>query len=190
MFLRVVVLIVEVCVISVCAVTAVSIATEHGGSISDASIVGAVAAVECLRVPTAMAIPKLRWSGAICAITLCLAITPPTAERLILAADRLVHARSLGAARAADDPTQAQLAYDALKVSADRRDQAIADARRHRAEIDRPVTLAPVPAGTCSGRARNGSRATFDCRSTLEATATNRAVLEAHSAELRQATRR
>jgi hypothetical protein len=100
MFLRVVTTLVEICVISVCAATAVSIATEHGGSIWDASIVGAIAAVEALRVPTAMAIPKLRWSGAICAILLCLAITPLTAEGLILAADRLVHARSLGVARA------------------------------------------------------------------------------------------
>jgi hypothetical protein len=39
--LRAVVLIVEICVIGVCAVTAVSIATEHGGRIWDASIVGA-----------------------------------------------------------------------------------------------------------------------------------------------------
>jgi hypothetical protein len=165
----------------------VSIATEHGGRVWDASIVGAIAAVECLRVPTAMTIPKLRWSGAICAIALCLAITPLTAEGLILAADRLVHARSLGVARAQDDLERAQTAYDALKASADRRDQAIADARRHRAEIDRPLSLTPVPNGTCSGRARNGARAVYDCRSTLEAVEANRAALAAHSAELRQA---
>jgi hypothetical protein len=60
MFLQAVVLVVEACVIAVCAVTAVNIATEHGGSIWDASIVGAIAAVERLRVPTAMAVPKLR----------------------------------------------------------------------------------------------------------------------------------
>jgi hypothetical protein len=187
MFLRAVVLIVELCVISVCAITAVSIATERGGSIWDASIVGAIAAVECLRVPTAMTIPKLRWSGAICATALCFAITPLTAEGLILAADRLVHARSLGVARAQDDLERAQAAYDALNANADRRNQAIADARRHRAEIDKPVTLTTVPNGTCSGRARNGARATYDCRSTLEAVAANQAALEAHSAELKQA---
>ena len=104
-----------------------------------------------------------------------------------VAADRLVHARSLGVARAQDDLERAQTAYDALKASADRRDQAIADARRHRAEIDKPVSLAPVPSGTCSGRARNGARAVYDCRSTLEAVEANRAALAAHSAELRQA---
>jgi hypothetical protein len=162
--LRAVVAIVEVCVISVCAITAVSIATEHGGSIWNATIVAAIAAVECLRVPTAMTIPKLRWSGAICAIFLCLAITPLTAEGLILAADRLVHARSLGVAKAQDDFERAELAYDALKADADRRNQAIAEARKHRAEIDRPVSLTSVPSGTCSGRARNGGRATYDCR--------------------------
>jgi hypothetical protein len=187
MFLRAVVLIVEACVISVCAVTAVNIATEHGGSIWNASIVGAIAAVECLRVPTAMAIPKLRWSGAICAIALCLAITPLTAEGLILAADRLVHARSLGVAKAQDDLERAQLAYDTRKAEVDRRDAAVADARRHRAEIDKPLSLAPVPSGTCSARARNGARAVYDCRSTLEAVEANRAALAAHSAELRQA---
>jgi hypothetical protein len=148
MFLRVVTILVEICVVSVCAVTAVSIATEHGGRVWDASIVGAIAAVECLRVPTAMAIPRLRWSGAVCAIALCLAITPLTAEGLILAADRLVQARSLGVARAQNDLERAQTAYDALKASADRRDQAIADARRHRAEIDKPVSLTQVPNGT------------------------------------------
>jgi hypothetical protein len=126
-------------VISVCAVTAVSIATEHGGSIWDASIVGAIAAVECLRVPTAMAIPKLRWSGAICAIFLCLAITPLTAEGLILAADRLVHARSLGVARAQDDLERAQLAYEALKAEADRRDQAIRGETA--SDRDRPASV-------------------------------------------------
>jgi hypothetical protein len=168
-------------------VTAVSIATEHGGRIWDASIVGAIAAVECLRVPTAMAVPKLRWSGTICAIALCLAITPLTAEGLILAADRLVHARSLGVARAQDDLERAQTAYDAMKASADRRDQAVADARRHRTEIDKPVTLMPAPSGTCSGRARNGARAVYDCRATLEAVEANKAALAAHSAELRQA---
>jgi hypothetical protein len=187
MFLRGVTILVEFCVISVCAVTAVNIATEHGGRIWDASIVGAIAAVECLRVPTAMTIPKLRWSGAICAIVLCLAITPLTAEGLILAADRLVHARSLGVAKAQDDLARAQTTYDAMKAQADRRDQTIADARRHRADIDKPVSLAPVPSGTCSGRARNGARAVYDCKSTLEAVAANKAVLEAHSAELRQA---
>jgi hypothetical protein len=187
MFLRAVVLIVELCVISVCAITAVSIATEHGGRIWDASIVGAIAAVECLGVPTAMAIPTLRRSGAVCAIALCLAIIPLTAEGLILAADRLVHARSLGVAQAQDDLERARLAYDALKASVDRRDQAIADARRHRAEIDKPLSLAPVPSGTCSGRARNGARAVYDCRSTLEAVEANRAALAAHSAELKQA---
>jgi hypothetical protein len=184
--LRATVLLVEVCVISVCAVTAVSIATEHG-SIWDASIVGAIAAVECLRVPTAMTIPKLRWSGALCAIALCLAITPLTTEGLILAADRLVHARSLAVAQAQDDLERARLAHEALKAQADRHDQAIADARRHRAEIDKPVTLAPVPAGMCSSRGRNGTRATYDCRATLEATAANKAALAAHSVELRQA---
>jgi hypothetical protein len=74
-----------------------------------------------------------------------------------------------------------------LKAEADRRDQAIAEARRHRTEIDRPVTFMPKPNGTSSGRARNGTRATHDCRSTLEAVAANKAVLEAHSAELKQA---
>jgi hypothetical protein len=186
-FLRVVTIIVEICVISVCAATAVSIAVEHGGSPWDASIVGAIAAVECLRVPTAMAIPKLRWSGALCAILLCLAITPLTAEGLILAADRLVHARSLGVAQAQDTEIRAQLAFDALKAQADRRDAAIAEARRHRAEIDRPVTLTPVPSGTCSGRARNGARTVYDCRSTLEAVEANKAALAAHSAALKQA---
>jgi hypothetical protein len=186
-FLRVVTLLVEAAVISVCAATAVSIATEHGGSIWDASIVGAIAAVECLRVPTAMAIPKLRWSGALCAIALCLMITPLTAEGMILAADRLVHARSLGVAQAQDELERAEAAYAALKAEADRRDQAIAEARRHRADIDKPLSLAPVPSGTCSSRGRNGLRATYDCRATLEATAANRAVLEAHSAELKQA---
>jgi hypothetical protein len=114
-------------------------------------------------------------------------ITPLTAEGLILAADRLVHARSLGVALAMDDFERAQTAYDALKAGADRRDQAIAEARRHRAEIDKPVTLMSTPSGTCSGRARNGARATYDCRSTLEAVAANKAVLEAHGAELRLA---
>jgi hypothetical protein len=187
MFLRIVTILVEICVISVCAVAAVSIATEHGGRIWDASIVGAIAAVECLRVPTAMAIPKLRWSGAVCAIALCLAITSLTAEGLILAADRLVHARPLAVAKAQDDLEHAQTAYDALKASADGRDQAIADARHHRAEIDKPLSLAPVPSGICSGRARNGARAVYDCRSTLEAVEANRAALAAHSAELKQA---
>jgi len=187
LFLRVMTLLVEVAVISVCAVTAVSIAVEHGGRIWDASIVGAIAAVECLRVPTAMAIPKLKWSGALCAIALCLAITPLTAEGLILAADRLVHARSLGVARAQDDLSRAQGVYDSLKAQADRRDAAIAEARRHRAGIDRPVSLAPVPSGTCSGRLRNGARATYDCRATLEAVEANKAALAAHSAALRQA---
>jgi hypothetical protein len=46
---------------------------------------------------------------------------PLTAEGLILAADRLMHARSLGVARAADDLWRAQAVYDALKAEADRR---------------------------------------------------------------------
>jgi hypothetical protein len=40
---------------------------------------------------------------------------------MILAADRLVHARSLGVAKAQADVVRAQLAYDELKAEADRR---------------------------------------------------------------------
>jgi hypothetical protein len=186
MFLRIVTILVEICVISVCAVTAVSIATEHGGRIWDASIVGAVAAVECLRVPTAMAIPQLRWSGVICGIALCLSITPLTAEGLILAADRLVHARSLGVARAQDDLERTQLAYEALKAEADRREGAIETARRARAEADKPVSLTPVPTETCSSRTKRGQFA-YECPSVKAAIASNREAMREHAAELRQA---
>jgi hypothetical protein len=185
--LKVVVAGVEAAVIGTCAATAVLIATEHGGSIADASILGAIAAVEALRVPTAMAIPRLKWSGAVVAVLLCLAITPLTVEGLLLASERLIHARTLGVAEAEENLVRAEAAYSAARSAEDRRLAAIAEARRHRAEIDKPVSLAPVPQGTCSGRARNGSRAVWDCRATLGAVAGNKAALEAHNAALRQA---
>jgi hypothetical protein len=133
-----------------------------------------------------MAIPKLRWSGAVCAIALCLAITPLTAEGLILAADRLVHARSLGVARAQDDLERAQLAYEALKAEADRRDGAIETARRARAEADKPVSLTPMPTETCSSRTNRGQFA-YECPSVKAAIASNREAMREHAAELKQA---
>jgi hypothetical protein len=133
-------------------------ATENGGSMWDATPLLSVALVECLRTPVAMRIPHLKLGGALCAIALCIGITPVTGEAMMLAADRLFHARTANVYAAEEVRDEAKAKFDAAHDAAATRDAAIADARKHEKDIaaQRP-DLQPVPQSVpCSGTDRYG----------------------------------
>jgi hypothetical protein len=122
-------------------------ATETGGSIVDASPVLAIGLIECLRTPVAMRIPQLKLGGALCALALCIGITPLTGEAMMLAADRLFHARTHNVYEAEEARDAAKAKFDASRDESDARNTAIADARRHLEEIQSHAPIPPSASG-------------------------------------------
>jgi hypothetical protein len=122
-------------------------ATENGGSMWDATPLLSVALVECLRTPVAMRIPHLKLGGALCAIALCIGITPVTGEAMMLAADRLFHARTANVYAAEEVRDEAKAKYEASHDAATARDDVIAKARAHMEELQSHAPAPPTASG-------------------------------------------
>jgi hypothetical protein len=170
--LKTVTFVVEGVVISTCAVAAYQIATAHGGSVWACAPILTIAAMESLRVPVAMTIPKLKLMGKILATALLIGITPLTFEGMALAFEQFMHQRVV---EVADAETKADTAKQGLesaqadaanrKSELDRLSAEIKDAEAHRAEIDKqqPI-LQPLPAPQmCSSFDKKGRRVTYAC---------------------------
>jgi hypothetical protein len=162
----------EAVVISTCALAAVQIATAHGGTIWACAPILTIAAMESLRVPVAMTIPRLKWVGKVVATALLIAVTPLTFEGMALAFEQFMHQRVV---EVVDAETKADAAKRALKSAqtdaanrkseVDRLSAEVKDAEAHRVELDKQQPFVqPLPAlQMCSGLSRRGQRVTYPC---------------------------
>jgi hypothetical protein len=151
-------------VISTCAVAATQIATAHGGTIWACAPILTIAAMESLRVPVAMHLPKLKFLGKVAATMLLIGITPLTFEGMALAFEQFMHQRVVEVGHAQTEVDKAETAVSDAKDGAAKRateldllEQVVKDAETHRVEIakQQPQLQAPPPAKICSG---TGSR--------------------------------
>jgi hypothetical protein len=166
---------VEAVVISTCALAAYQIATAHGGSIWACAPILTIAAMESLRVPVAMTIPKLKWMGRVVAIALLIGITPLTFEGMALAFEQFMHQRVVEVAAAQTKFDEAQVAVENASKAVeqrtaelDRLNQEVKDAEGHRVEIakQRPTHDDLPPAEPCSTYAKKGGKLVlvkYDC---------------------------
>jgi hypothetical protein len=149
-------------------------ATENGGSMWDATPLITIGLIECLRTPIAMRIPQLKLGGALVAIALCIGITPVTGEAMIMAADRLFHARTANVYAAEEVRDIAKSAFDASHDAADARDKAIADARAHEADIaaQKPTLQQVPPTIQCNGHDKHNRPISWACPNPAQEEAT------------------
>jgi hypothetical protein len=112
---------VEGVVVATCTFAATQIATAHGGSIWACTPIATIAAMESLRVPVAMHIPKLKLFGKVAATALLIGITPLTFEGMALAFEQFMHQRVVEVAAAQTKADAAQSAVDGAGKEADAR---------------------------------------------------------------------
>jgi hypothetical protein len=186
-------------VISTCALAAYQIATAHGGSISACAPILTIAAMESLRVPVAMTIPKLKWLGKVLAVALLIGITPLTFEGMALAFEQFMHQRVV---EVVDAETKADAAKQALKSAqadaakrkseVDRLSAEIKDAEAHRIEIAKqePILQTLPTPQICSSFNKRGQRVTYACPDQGIAKSVDKANTDAratHNEQLRNA---
>ena len=144
-----------------------------------------VVALESLRLPLAFRLPRMRPLGLACGVGMLAGLSVITGEAASLGVRRiLIFQRTRPVAEAERVLARPRSIADALKQAADRRAAEIARlqadveaARKHRANIDKPLTLQAPPAGrTCTGR----HGATWNCSAAVqaEAVAANAAAQE------------
>jgi hypothetical protein len=116
-------------------------------------MIGALLAVEALRLPLVMRAPKLGPAGAVMALTLAAALAGLTGETTALGVENLLNARAIGVTVAETRLAEAQTSFDAAKAEAGRRTEEIARltgdvaaAQQHSEEVGREsVTLQNNP---------------------------------------------
>jgi hypothetical protein len=149
---------VEAVVIATCALAAAQIATAQGGSIWSCAPILVIAAMECLRLPVAMTIPKMRLMTGLIAVALLVGITPMTFEGMVMAVEQFMNQRVLEVVDADTKVDTAKSArQDAMadannrKEEVDRRSAGVKDAEHHQAEIAKQkADIQPLPpARTC-----------------------------------------
>jgi hypothetical protein len=182
---------VEGVVISTCAVAAVQIATAHGGDITACLPIATIAAIESLRVPVAMRLPKLKPLGASLGAALLIGITPITFEGMSLAFEQFMHQRVIAVAKAEEKLDKAARALDGLKAQTQVRadelaglTQQVAEAEKHRTDIGgQTVTLQALPKSqTC--RSRKGGTYACGTGAANAAVAANAQAQKAHARDL------
>ena len=172
MWLRRVLWISEAFIITIAALTAVQIATEHGGSIWACGPVAIIAAMETMRVPLASWAAHLRPLAMIGAFVVMAAVSALTFEGMAIAVERFMHQRVV-------DVTEARQVFDAAKLKLE--EEGAADTR-YKADFDRltdeigkrralvaelqgkqPTTVALPPAAQCRGYSKKGQAITYAC---------------------------
>jgi hypothetical protein len=199
-YLKPVVISVEATVIAACATAAYQIATAHGGDILACAPIATIAAMECLRVPLAMSLPRLKFAGiSLCLLTMA-AITPLTFEGMSLAFEQFMHQRVIAVARAQQEADKAKAELDDLRSDANRRDdeirrlmQQLAEARQHHQDIagKQPTYQALPKSQTCNYVTKKGARISYDCsdKQAMDTVAASNAdAQKAHREELEDAT--
>ena len=152
-----------------------------------------VVALESMRLPLAFRLPRMRPLGLVCGVAMLAGLSVITGEAASLAFENLIFQRTRPVAEAERVLAKAEIDRSALKQAADRRAAEISrlqadveSARKHRADIDKPLALQAPPAGrTCTGR----RGATWNCSAGVQAAAVaaNAAAQKAHADELKTA---
>ena len=152
-----------------------------------------VVALEALRLPLAFRLPRLRLLGLACAVAMLAGLSVITGEAASLAFENLIFQRTHSVVEAERVLAKAEIDRGALKQAAERRAEEISRlaanveaARRHRADIDRPLSLQAAPSGrTCAGK----HGASWNCGAAVQAEAVraNAAAQKAHADELKDA---
>ena len=126
-------------------------------------IVAAAAAVELVRLPLVLRIPKLKLGAAMGALTLAVGLSVLTGETLALGVDALLNARSSAVAAAETKLAEAQTSYDAAKADMDRRDgerdrlaAAVTVAQAHSEEIGREIVPLQTNPAVSAFRTKKG----------------------------------
>jgi hypothetical protein len=144
-------------------------------------------------LPLAFRLPRLRPLGLACGVLMLGGLSVITGEAASLGFSNLIdqRVRPVGASEAALE--RARIGREALTQAASRRADEIArlsadveTARKHRAELDRPIELQAAPSGrTCVGR----HGASWNCGAGVQAEAVraNAEAQRAHADELKDA---
>jgi hypothetical protein len=154
----------EVSIITIAAVTAVQIATEHGGSPWACGPVAIIAAMETMRVPLAGWAAHLRPLAKIGAFVVMAAISVLTFEGMSIAVERFMHQRVVDVAEAREAVDAIKLKVDAYKAETDGLTTEICKRRALVAELQgkQPATVNVPPAATCRGLYK-GRPITYAC---------------------------
>ena len=154
----------EVSIITIAAVTAVQIATEHGGSPWACGPVAIIAAMETMRVPLAGWAAHLRPLAKIGAFVVMAAISILTFEGMSIAVERFTHQRVVEVAEAREAVDAIKLNVDAYKAEANGLTTEIGKRRALVADLKgkQPATVNVPPAATCKGLYK-GRPVTYAC---------------------------
>jgi hypothetical protein len=154
----------EVSIITIAAVTAMQIATEHGGSPWACGPVAIIAAMETMRVPLAGWAAHLRPLAKIGAFVVMAAISVLTFEGMSIAVERFMHQRVVEVAEAREAVDAIKLKVDAYKAEADGLTTEIGKRRALVADLQgkQPATVNVPSAATCRGLYK-GRPVTYAC---------------------------
>jgi hypothetical protein len=134
----------EIAILGATATVAWGLVANSGALLVTAPIVLAATAVEAVRLPLVLRIPRLGLLSAVGALTLALALSTLTAETLVLGVDSVLTARSLTVSEAETRLAEAQTSLDAAKSDMARRDTerdrltaAVTAAQQHSEQVGR-----------------------------------------------------
>ena len=187
----------EVSIITIAAGTAVQIATEHGGSPWACGPVAIIAVLEMMRVPLSGWAAHLRPVAMFGAAVIMLALSVLTFEGMSIAVERFMYQRVIEVAQAREALDTAKLKLDDEKA-ADARykadfDRLTEEIAKRRALVDdlegkRPAAVAVPPAAQCKGLYK-GKPVVYSCgnKAADAAVASNAAAQKAHDDEVRKA---
>jgi hypothetical protein len=180
----------EVSIITIAAVTAVQIATEHGGSPWACGPVAIIAAMETMRVPLAGWAAHLRPLAKIGAFVVMAAISVLTFEGMSIAVERFMHQRVVEVAEAREAVDAIKLKVDAYKAEADGLTTEIGKRRALVADLQgkQPATVNVPPTATCRGL-YEGRPVTYACpnKAAEVAAQASAAAQQAHAHEVADA---
>ena len=158
-----------------------------------------VVALESLRLPLAFRLRRMRLLGRAMSVAMLIGLSVITGEAASVAFENLIFQRSRPVIEAEAELKKIEIAAGTLDEEAKRQakviEQRAADlkaARDHRAEIDKPVQLATLPAPkTCwrAGKGKHARAVAYDCSGSAmsDAAKGNRDSQAAHADELRTA---
>jgi hypothetical protein len=156
-----------------------------------------VVALETLRLPIAFNITKSRLTGFLMSVAMIGGLSVITGEAASLAFENLIFQRTRPVIEAEANLKKVEIGHGTLDEINARRAKEItrltadlAAARDHRAEIDKPIEMQPVPPDhVVTRKDRNGRPYTVNINSGVQTTTVNAnaAAQAAHSAELKAA---
>ncbi len=126
-------------------------------------MIGALLAIETLRLPLVMRIPRLGAGGAIAALTLAAGLSVLNGETMALGFESLLNERTISVTSAETRLAQAQTSFDAAKAEAGRRAEEIAQlaagvaaAAKHSEEVGREAVALQINPVVSAYRGRKG----------------------------------